>query len=253
MHFSKLCSASACGFQAGLFNAILILRSWTENGLARSGLLRNGLETPHAKASSVRPSSRSSDGRPQYVGFGMPDRRTPPQSAAPARWDAPLGLPEDDGKLNLVAKRRSKHGLEVGLRVRAGLVVEPAVNDLLLAALDALSLEGVDVAHVDVVEDVVSLLQHARLAHVRRVGDHIWLVKRDRELVGVALVLGKLGALQVDSSLYGAAVALPEAVGRPGQVDEVKKTRRVRCLVDDGVVLRGADQLVLRHHALEHH
>ena len=120
----------------------------------------------------------------------------------------PLGLPEDDGKLRLVAKRRSKHGLEVGFRVRAGLVVEPAVNDLLLAALDALPLEGVDVAHVDVVEDVVSLLQHARLAHVRRVGDHIWLVKRDRELVGVALVLGKLGGLQHFETLGVAAVFL---------------------------------------------
>ena len=102
MHFSKLRIASACGFQAGLFTAILILRSWPKNGLTRSGLLRNGLETPHTKASSVRTSSRSSDGGPQYVGFGMPDRRRaakcggwhqigcqPPQSAAHPRKSLP--------------------------------------------------------------------------------------------------------------------------------------------------------------------
>ena len=88
------------------------------------------------------------DEEPQNAGVGTRSGANPrnprliranlcqnPQYAAPARWDALLGLPEDDGKLRLVAKRRSKHGLEVGFRVRAGLVVEPAVNDLLLNEL----------------------------------------------------------------------------------------------------------------------
>lgn len=154
------------------------------------------------------------------------------------------------GELNLVfiAQGREEHALDVGFGVVLGGLNQGIVHGLLLADLDALALEFVDVRDVDGVEEVVVLLQHARFLHVRGVRDNVGLVELDADdPVG----LGELCCGQADAYLDGALVAVPEAVLGPGQVEGVEEARGVGDFVDDAVVLGGCNELVLGLDAVE--
>lgn len=83
------------------------------------------------------------------------------------------GLPPNEADGHIVPKRGVEKLIELILGLRLRLVKKPSFDCLCLALLDAPALEGVNISHLDWVEDVIPLLEHAGRIHVRGVGDDV--------------------------------------------------------------------------------
>ena len=151
--------------------------------------------------------------------------------------------PGDLDRALALTARDIEHSLQVGLGVRLVLLLQPTLFCLLVALGDA-------VLHVDGVQHVVVLLEHAGDVHIGHVLQH-GLRQRHRQNART-LLLPRCSA-HIDGCLDGSGVAIPKTVLCKRNLDEVEQLVLVACLLDDGIVLRRRDHLVAVHDAPHDH